>query len=94
VLAGLQAGCARLGLSPRSYCDDVPRKVSADALGNVEGKPHRLGYPGERQLGLEGDQQRGGRKPDRALEMNHRMHGTEPFWKEGGTDAMLKVRAA
>ena len=48
----MRAGCARLGPPPRGCCDDDPRKVSADALGEVENNPCRMDHPGDRRLGL------------------------------------------
>jgi hypothetical protein len=91
VLAGLRAGCAKLGPPPRDCSDDDPRKVAADASGYVENNRQRMDYPRYRQLGLPISS-----APVESVvkQMNRRIKGTEKFWKEGGAEAVLQVRAA
>jgi hypothetical protein len=80
MLAALRAGCARLGLSPRSYSDDDPRNVSADAPGKVESKPCQMDDPGDRRLGLV---IRSAAVESLIKPRNRGRKGTEPFRKEG-----------
>jgi hypothetical protein len=91
LLAGLRAGCAKLGLPPRGCSDDDPRKVAADALGYVENNRQRMDYPQYRRLGLPISS---AAVESLIKQMNRRMKGTEKFWKEGGAEAVLQVRAA
>jgi hypothetical protein len=91
VLAGLRAGCAKLGPPPRECSDDDPRKVAADAAGYVENNRERMDYPRYRRLGLPISS---AAVESTIKQMNRRMKGTEKFWKEGGAEAVLQVRAA
>jgi hypothetical protein len=91
VLAGLRAGCAKLGPPPRDCSDEDPRKVAADALGYVENNRERMDYPRYRRLGLPISS---AAVESVVKQMNRRIKGTEKFWKEGGAEAMLQVRAA
>ena len=91
VLAGLRAGCAELGPPPRGCSDDDPRKVAADAAGYVENNRERMDYPRYRRLGLPISS---AAVESTIKQMNRRMKGTEKFWKEGGAEAVLQVRAA
>jgi hypothetical protein len=91
LLAGLRAGCARLGSPPRGCSDDDPRKVAADAAGYVENNRERMDYPRYRRLGLPISS---AAVESTIKQMNRRMKGTEKFWKEGGAEAVLQVRAA
>lgn len=91
LLAGLRAGCTKLGPPPRGCSDDDPRKLVADAVGYVENNRERMDYPRYRRLGLP--------ISSAAVEsvikqMNRRMKGTEKFWYHGGAEAILQVRAA
>jgi hypothetical protein len=91
LLAGLRAGCERLGPPPGGVSEDDPRKVASEALGYVENNRGRMDYPRYRQLGLPVSS-----APVESLmkQINRRMKGTEKFWLEGGAEAMLQVRAA
>jgi hypothetical protein len=91
VWAGLRAGCAKLGPPPRGCSDDDPRKVAADAAGYVENNRERMDYPRYRRLGLPISS---AAVESTIKQMNRRMKGTEKFWKEGGAEAVLQVRAA
>jgi hypothetical protein len=91
LVAGLRAGCARLGPPPRGCSEDDPRKVAADALGYVENNRRRMDYPRYRRLGLPISS---AAVESLIKQMNRRMKGTEKFWKEGGAEAVLQVRAA
>jgi hypothetical protein len=91
LLAGLRAGCARLGSPPRGCSDDDPRKVAAEAAGYVENNRERMDYPRYRRLGLPISS---AAVESTIKQMNRRMKGTEEFWKEGGAEAVLQVRAA
>jgi hypothetical protein len=91
VLAGLRQGCAKLGPPPEGCSEDDPRKVAAEALGYVTNNRARMDYPRYRQLGLP--------TSSAAVEsvmkqLNMRMKGTEKFWREGGAEAILQIRAA
>ena len=91
LLAGLRAGCAKLGPAPSGCSDEDPRKVVADALRYVENNRSRMDYPEYRRLGLLISS-----APVESVmkQVNRRMKGTEKFWLEGGAEAMLQVRAA
>jgi hypothetical protein len=91
LLTGLRAGCAQLGPPSRGCSDDDPRKVAADALGYVENNRERMDYPRYRRLGLPISS---AAVESTIKQMNRRMKGTEKFWKEGGAEAVLQVRAA
>jgi hypothetical protein len=91
LLAGLRAGCTKLGPPPPKCSDDDPRKVAADALGYVENNRHRMDYPRYRRMGLPISS---AAVESLIKQMNRRMKGTEKFWKEGGAEALLQVRAA
>jgi hypothetical protein len=91
LLAGLRAGCAELGPAPAGCADEDPRKVAADALGYVENNRGRMDYPEYRRLGLPISSA----PVESAIkQVNRRMKGTEKFWREGGAEAILQVRAA
>ncbi len=91
LLAGLRAGCAKLGAAPPGCSDADPRKVAADALTYVENNRRRMDYPEYRRLGLPISS-----APVESVmkQMNRRMKGTEKFWLGGGAEALLQVRAA
>jgi hypothetical protein len=89
VLAGLRAGCTRLGPPPKSCSHDDPRKVSADASGSVENDRYRKDYPGCRSLGLT---IRSAAVKSLIKLMNRRRKGMGHLW-EGGAEAVLQVRA-
>lgn len=91
LLAGLRAGCAKVGPAPAGCADEDPRKVVADALGYVENNRGHMDYPRYRRLGLPISS-----APVESVmkQVNRRMKGTEKFWLEGGAEAMLQVRAA
>jgi hypothetical protein len=91
VLAGLRAGCAKLGPAPPGCSEEDPRKVVAEARGYVENNRGRMDYPQYRRLGLPISS-----APVESVikQVNRRMKGTEKFWLEGGAEAILQVRAA
>jgi hypothetical protein len=91
LLAGLRAGCAKLGPAPPGCSDEDPRKVVADALSYVENNRGRMDYPEYRRLGLPISS-----APVESVmkQMNRRMKGTEKFWLGGGAEAIIQVRAA
>jgi hypothetical protein len=91
LLRGLRAGCTKLGPPSRGCSDEDPRKVAADALGYVENNRERMDYPRYRRLGLPISS---AAVESTIKQMNRRMKGTEKFWKEGGAEAVLQVRAA
>lgn len=91
LLAGLRAGCTKLGPPPRGCSDEDPRKLAADALGYVENNRHRMDYPHYRRMGLPISS---AAVESVVKQMNRRMKGTEKFWKDGGAEAILQVRAA
>lgn len=91
LVAGLRAGCQKLGTPPEGVSEDDPRKLVAEALGYVENNRARMDYPRYRRLGL----------PISSVpvestikQINRRIKGTEKFWLEGGAEAVLQVRAA
>jgi hypothetical protein len=91
LLAGLRAGCTKLGPAPPDCSDEDPRKVVAEARGYVENNRSRMEYPEYRRLGLPISS-----APVESVikQVNRRMKGTEKFWLEGGAEAILQVRAA
>jgi len=91
VLAGLRAGCAKLGPAPPGCSDEDPRKVVAEAQGYVENNRGRMNYPQYRRLGLPISS---GPVESVIKQVNRRLKGTEKFWREGGAEAILQVRAA
>jgi hypothetical protein len=91
LVAGLRAGCAKLGPAPPGCSDEDPRKVVADALRYVQNNRDRMDYPRYRQLGLPISS---ASVESVIKQVNRRIKGTEKFWLEGGAEAMLQVRAA
>jgi hypothetical protein len=91
LLAGLRAGCVRVGAPPAGCAEEDPRKVAAEALGYVENNRGRMKYPEYRRLGLPISS-----APVESVmkQMNRRLKGTEKFWAEGGAEALLQLRAA
>ena len=91
VLAGSRQGGDRLGVPPEGCPQEDPRKVAAEALGDVTNNRARMDYPRYRPLGLP--------ISSAAVEsvmkrVNRRMKGTEKFWLGGGAEAILQIRAA
>jgi hypothetical protein len=91
LLAGLRAGCLKLGPASPGCSETDPRQVAADALRYVENNRSRMDYPQYRRLGLPISS---ASVESVMKQVNRRMKGTEKFWLEGGAEAMLQVRAA
>ena len=91
LLAGLRAGCAKLGPAPPGCSENDPRQVAAEALRYVENNRSRMDYPRYRRLGLPISS---AAVESMIKQVNRRLKGTEKFWLEGGAEAMLQVRAA
>ena len=91
LLAGLRAGCEKLGPAPEGCAEDDPRKVVADTFGYVQNNRGRMDYPEYRRLGLPISS-----APVESVmkQVNRRLKGTEKFWLGGGAEALLQVRAA
>jgi hypothetical protein len=91
LVAGLRAGCQKLGAPPEGASEDDPRAVVAEALGYVGNNRARMDYPRYRRLGLPISR---AAVESTIKQINRRIKGTEKFWLEGGAEAVLQVRAA
>jgi len=91
LLRALQAAGERLGRPPPQAKEEDPRKVVWDAVGYVEGNRDKLKYPEYRKLGLPISS---AGVESVIKQLNLRVKGTEKFWREGGAEALLQVRAA
>jgi hypothetical protein len=81
----------RLGRPSTAGPPEEPRQVVADTLAYVKRNRQRMDYPRYRRQGLP--------VTSAAVEslikqVNRRVKGTEKFWRRGGAEAVLEVRAA
>ena len=81
----------RLGPAPPQAAEGDPRKIVAKTLEYVQKNADRMNYPQYRRAGLP--------VTSAAVEslikqFNQRVKGTEKFWRQGGAEAVLQVRAA
>jgi hypothetical protein len=88
---GMRAEGERLGQPPAGAADDDPRRVVWEAIGYVGNNRARMDYPRYRRLGLPTSS---ATVESTIKRLNRRVKGTEKFWKEGGGEAILQVRAA
>ena len=91
VQAALAEQAQRLGPPPPAARPDEPRKIVALCLAYVQKNADRMNYPQYRRQGLP--------VTSAAVEslikqFNQRVKGTEKFWRRGGAEAVLQVRAA
>lgn len=81
----------RLGEAPEGCAEDDARRVVAEALGYVRNNRERMDYPRYRMLGLPVCS---ASVESTIKQVNRRVKGSEKFWREGGAEAMLQLRAA
>lgn len=91
LLRGMRAEGERLGQPPAGVLEDDPRRVVWEAIGYVGNNRKRMDYPRYRRLGLPTSS---ATVESTIKRLNRRVKGTEKFWKEGGGEAILQVRAA
>ena len=91
LLRRLRAVGERVGRPPPKAKEDDVRKVVWEAVGYVEGNRDKMKYPEYRKLGLPISS---ASVESVIKQLNRRVKGTEKFWREGGAEAVLQVRAA
>jgi len=91
LLRGMRREGERLGQPPAGSAEEDPRRVLGEAVGYVENNRKRMDYPRYRRLGLPTSS---ATVESTIKRLNRRVKGTEKFWKEGGGEAVLQVRAA
>jgi hypothetical protein len=91
LLGALRAARRRVGEAPPGAAEDDPRRVLAEAVTYVTNNRERRRYPEYRRLGLPISS---APVESTIKQLNRRVKGSEKFWRKGGAEAILQVRAA
>ena len=91
LLASLRKAAAQLGEPPEDAADTDPREVVRETLGYLQNNRTRMDYPRYRRLGLPTSS---APVESTIKQINRRMKGTEKFWLNAGSEAILQLRAA
>jgi hypothetical protein len=91
LLASLRKAASQLGEPPRGAADTDPREIVRETLGYVQNNRTRMDYPRYRRLGLPTSS---APVESTIKQINRRMKGTEKFWLNAGSEAILQLRAA
>lgn len=91
LVKSLRQAAAELGAPPSDAADSDPRQIVADALRYVLNNRERMDYPRYRKLGLPISS---AAVESTIKQVNRRVKGTEKFWRGGGAEAILQLRAA
>lgn len=90
VIAGLAARQVELGEPEESDGETSPRMKLAEALGYIRNQQERMKYAEYRREGLPITTSH---VESTIKRMNQRVKGTEKFWSEPGSEAILQLRA-
>jgi hypothetical protein len=90
VIAALQDRVAALGPPGENEADDSPRSQVANALRYLQNQQSRVRYDEYRRLGLPITSWH---IESTIKQINRRVKGSEKFWSEGGTEALLQLTA-
>lgn len=91
LLSALQAASAKLGLPPAKAPEQDRRVIVARAATYVANNYDRIDYPRYRKLGLPCSS---APMESAVKQFSRRVKGSEKFWVEEGSEAVLQVRAA
>jgi len=90
VIAALQARQVALGLPEEDEAETSPRQVVAKTLTYLENQQDKMQYDVYRQQGLPITSSL---MESAVKQINQRVKGSEKFWTEGGSEAVLQLRA-
>jgi len=90
VIAALRMRQQELGLPEKDESEETPRSKVATALRYLENQQSRMRYNEYRRLGLPITSSH---MESTIKQLNRRLKGTEKFWSEGGTEALLQLSA-
>jgi len=90
VIAALHERQAELGLPDPDEAETSPRQVVAKALTYLENHQDKMQYAAYRQAGLPITSSL---MESAVKQINQRVKGTEKFWSEAGSEAVLQLRA-
>ena len=90
VIAALAQRQVALGTPAAGEAETSPRQVVARALGYLQNHQERMRYPEYRQQGLPITSSY---VESAVKQFNQRVKGTEKFWTEDGSEAILQLRA-
>jgi hypothetical protein len=91
LLGALQAASAKVGLPPPKAPEQDRRAIVARAATYVANNYDRIDYPRYRKLGLPCSS---APMESAVKQFSRRVKGSEKFWVEAGSEAVLQVRAA
>jgi hypothetical protein len=91
LVKSLREAAAELGAPPPDAADNDPRHIIENTLGYVLNNRERMDYPRYRRLGLP---LTSAAVESTIKQVNRRVKGTEKFWRTGGAEAILQLRAA
>jgi len=95
VIAELRTWCEiQIGLREGGFeglAEEDPRRIVARALGYLEGNRERMDYPRYRREGLPWTTSH---VESTVKIFNRRVKGSEKFWSDAGSEAILQLRAA
>jgi hypothetical protein len=90
VIAAMEARQQVLGMPEATDGETHPRQCLADALGYLRNQKERMKYAEYRRAGLPITTSH---VESTIKQMNHRVKGSEKFWSESGSEAILQLRA-
>jgi hypothetical protein len=91
LLSALQAASGKVGLPPPAAAEQDRRLIVFRALTYVANNYERIDYPRYRKMGLPCSS---APMESAVKQFSRRVKGTEKFWVEEGSEAVLQVRAA
>jgi hypothetical protein len=90
VIAALHQRQAELGLPDKDEAETSPRRVVSKTLSYLENHQDKMKYDAYRQEGLPITSSL---MESAVKQINHRVKGSEKFWSEEGSEAVLQLRA-
>jgi hypothetical protein len=90
VIAAIEARQQTIGLPEATDGETHPRRCLADTLCYLQNQKDRMKYAEYRQAGLPITTSH---VESTIKQMNHRVKGSEKFWSESGSEAILQLRA-